>query len=319
MELIKFSDNHIPAWQAAVDRTGISPGAIGGPEYAATMKMSWKKTWMFQRGDLFIPLAKEKTSHGRIITSDVFTGVQINSLLGVEKSDHRLFDSLRQLPKRSVLRLHLPQEHYQSHREKCHMHYFFPGKSYSYHRVELPESHDKWFSRPGVKRQNIRRAQKEGVTVEIGGIEFIEDFYRLFLCSFDRWKNRETARAPHGSERFKRIFELPGSKAKMAVARFKEKIISAAIFCAYKRTAAYLAGGSDFEYQEKRAANLLHSEIIRYLIDNGIGEYNLGMSLDIKSLERFKESLGAERFRTVVLERHRFPRLIRIYRRLKGK
>ena len=105
----------------------------------------------------------------------------------------------------------------------------------------------------------------------------------------------------------------------MAVARYNEKIISAAIFCPYKRTAAYIAGGSDFEYQNKRASNLLHSEIIRYLIDRGITEYNLGMSLDIKSLERFKESLGAEKLRTVMLERHRFPRLKRMYQGLTGR
>jgi lipid II:glycine glycyltransferase (peptidoglycan interpeptide bridge formation enzyme) len=185
--------------------------------------------------------------------------------------------------------------------------------------MELRGSYDKWFSRSGVRRQNIRRAEKEGVTVEIGGAEFLDDFYRLFLCSFNRWKSRETARRPHEHERFKRIFELPGSKAKIAVARYNEKIISAAIFCPYKRTAAYIAGGSDFEYQNKRAGNLLHSEIIRYLIDNGISEYNLGMSLDIKSLERFKESLGAAKLRTVILERHRFPRLKRIYQQLSGK
>jgi hypothetical protein len=316
MELTEFSDKHVPAWVAAVERTGISPGAIGGPEYAATMIMSWGKTWILQSGDLFIPVAKDKTSHGGIIKSNVYSGVQINSLLGLNKLDEKNLALLGHLPKRSVIRLHLPAEHYQSYPDRFHSLYLLPVESYSYHRIELPGSYDKWFSRPGVSRQNIRRAEKEGVTVKIGGAEFLDDFYRLFLCSFDRWKNRETARQPHDSGRFKRILDLPGSKAKIAVARYEGKIISAAIFCAYKRTAAYLAGGSDFEYQNKRAGNLLHSEIIRFLIDDGISEYNLGMSLDIKSLERFKESLGAEKLRTVILERHRFPRLKRIYHRL---
>jgi lipid II:glycine glycyltransferase (peptidoglycan interpeptide bridge formation enzyme) len=108
------------------------------------------------------------------------------------------------------------------------------------------------------------------------------------------------------------MFDLPGAQSRIAVARNQQQAVAAVIFCHYRRTAGYLYGGTDFNFQELRPNNLIHAEIVRYLIEQGVNEYNLGMSLGQKELEHFKETLGAKRFFSVSLRRHRFPRLRRL-------
>jgi Acetyltransferase (GNAT) domain len=319
MSFAPFCDEHIPLWREAVDQTGVLPSPIGGPEYASTMIMFSGKTWIFQSGDLFIPFARATTTHFKFIKADILNGVQINSLLGLESLNFKAFKALRQLPGRCNIRIHVPSETYKRCQREFNSINFFPEESYPHHRVILPSTYDEWYSRKEVKRQNIRRAHKSGVTITIGGGDLLEPIHKMYMMSFQKWKNKGIARNPHEYQRFQSMFDLSGSRNKIALAYFEDKVIAGAIFCHYGHCAAYLFGGSDPEYQNLRANNLLHSEIIRFLISHGIKEYDMGISLNIAGLEKFKESLGAEENKTKILLRHRFPLIKRVSRILPGR
>jgi lipid II:glycine glycyltransferase (peptidoglycan interpeptide bridge formation enzyme) len=211
-----------------------------------------------------------------------------------------------------VILLDVPEEHYDENNERWQALGFYPTQRTTYHKIDLPTSYDEWFSRPGVRRQNIRRAREGGLTVAFGGKEMLESFYELYLGSFARWQSRQVATHAHDYVRFQRLFDVPGSQVQLAAVKFEDRIAAAAIFCCYSRTAGYLYSGTNFEYQQLRPNNLLHAEIIRYLIERGVSEYNLGNSLNLKDLEHFKESLGADRHLSVTLCRERFPRLKRL-------
>jgi hypothetical protein len=309
MALVPFADKHIAAWQQAVDMTAVSPSPLAGPELGSTMIRSWGSTHLKFANGLVIPFAHERTTHAKIVASDVYTGVPINGLLGMTEMNETTWTAIEELPRRCVLTLDVPEDTYRTNRERWNALHFSAEERYCYHRIALPATYDEWFARPDVKRQNIRRAQQAGLTVTIGGAELLESFYQLYLQSYSRWKDRRTASLAHGLQRFQRMFDLPGSQARITVARKQQQVVAAVIFCNYRRTAGYLYGGADFNFQELRPNNLIHAEIVRYLIEQGVSEYNLGMSLGQKELEHFKETLGAKIFFSVSLRRHRFPRL----------
>jgi hypothetical protein len=315
MRLFPFEAEHEPLWRQKVDATAISPSPLGGPEFNSTTIRGWGKTFVFIANDLMIPVAREETTSFRIMKSDVYTGVSMNSLLGITLMNDQVWSDLAELPRRCAILLEVPEEYYEGNKGKWQVLNFNPIGQTAYHKIDLPASYDEWYSRPGVRRQNIRRAREAGLIVSFGGQELLAPFYELYLNSFTRWQSRQLAVYAHDFVRFQRLFDSHGSPVQIAAVKIEDRIIAAAIFCCYSRTAGYLYGGINFEYQRLRPNNLLQAEIIRHLIDRGVREYNLGMSEDLKELEHFKETLGAGRHISIILCRDRFPRLKWLLRR----
>jgi hypothetical protein len=309
MSLEEFNDSHVSPWRAAVERTPISPGPAGGPEYVATPDKALGKLLILRRGGLFMPLLKARTKAARFLNSDLYEGVQTNSFLGVDQLNDSLLSCLDEIPRRSTILLHLPSTLYKQHcgsfRERGYR--FF--RDFCYHKVSLTGSFDEWFMRPSVSRGQIRKAIKRGVEITIGGNEMLDDFYEMYLHSFKRWRGQQKAFWYHPGERFARMFDMPDSGTRIALARLQEKVIGAGLICAYSRTSAGLYGGIDYHYRDAKPSNLIYAEVIRRLAESGVEEYNMGTSNDLKNVESFKESLGAVRYKSVIVCRHRFPRL----------
>jgi hypothetical protein len=316
MKLLPFEEKHIPLWRQAVEDTAVSPSPLGGPEFNSTTIRGWGNTFVFMGSNLMIPVARGETTHLRIVKSDVYTGVSLNSLLGTTRMNDQVWSDLAELPHRCVIFLDVPEEYYDGNKEKWQALNFHPTERIAYHKIDLPASYDEWFSRPDVKRYNVRVAQKKGLTVTFGGAELLERFYQVYLLSFSRWKDRRTASLPHSFVRFQRLMEmLPDSRGRIATVNHEGRVIAGAIFSHYHRTGGYLYGGIDHAFRTLKANNLLHAEIIRYLIDKGVSEYNLGTSLNLKDLEHFKETLGATRHTSLTLCRDRFPHLRKLLRK----
>jgi hypothetical protein len=319
MQLVPFDDNHVHQWRRAVDATGLSPSPLGGPEFSATMQMSWGKNHIFQAGNLLIPLSKESIRHKAVLKSRLYTGVRFNSLLGIETVDDDTFRALAFLGNRCFVKLHIPEEIYLPNRERFHSLDYYPEDSYEYFKIPLPAAYEEWFNGPGICRKNIVRALDSDVSVGLGGVELLDQFYEMYMKSFSRWKSKNFTRAAHNKERFKRMFTLPGSKTKIALAFYNGKTISAAIFCNYDRTAGAFSAGTDYRFQGLRPSDLVQSEIIRDLTTIGVKEYNLGGNLGSKTLGRFKKKLGGKPFRSYLLGRHRFPRIKNIIKGITQK
>lgn len=309
MELTPLNEKHIPLWREAVDSGAFSPSPLGGPEYSSTMRKSWGKTFIFRHENLFIPLWKVGTRFSGFLKAQFYEGARFNSLLGIETINDKVFQALESLRKAGFLKLHIPEEIYHPFKEKFHSLDYFPEDVYEYFKVALPASYEEWFNRPGICRKNILRAMDSEVSVGLGGIELLDYFYDLYLKSYSRWKKRCLAGRAHSKERFRRIFNLPGSRTKIALGCYDGKPISAAIFCNYKNTAAAFSAGTDYRFQHMRPSDLVQSEIIRFLIAMGVKEYNLGGNLGSKTLDRFKKKLGGGPYRSYLLGHHRFPKI----------
>ncbi|MGB5107182.1 MAG: GNAT family N-acetyltransferase [Candidatus Zixiibacteriota bacterium] len=309
MQLVPFENHHVIPWQKAIDRTGISPGPTSGPEYGSSMDVSWRNTFIFEAGDLFLPFSLRKSNQFKVIPTANYAGAQINSLLGVKDIDSSVFDRLAMLPKGCVITLQLPQEIYTQHKHEFDLLKFDYQSSYDYHMIPLRDSYDEWFNRKAVERRFIRKAERENVEIRFGKGETLQTFYDVYQHSVQRWQKQDPHASFHRQDRMARLFSYPDSRVEIAIAFYNDTPIAGAIFGQYDETGAYLFGGFNYEYQHLRAMYLVHATIVKRMTGAGVRLYSHGLSLGRKSLEHFKESLGAERRPAVIIVRHRFPRL----------
>lgn len=312
MQLVPFEDRHIIPWQQAIDRTGISPGPTSGPEYGSSMDVSWKNTFLFTAGDLFMPFSLRSSNQFKIIPTPNYAGAQINSLLGVQEIDSSVFDRLALLPKGCVITLQLPLEIYSQHQRDFELLNFERQSAFDYHMIPLRDSYDEWFNRKAVERRFIRKAEREHVEIRFGKGETLPIFYEVYQHSVQRWRKTDPRASFHRLDRMARLFSYPNNRVEIALAYYQDTPIAGAIFGQYDETGAYLFGGFNYEFQHLRAMYLVHATVIKRMTEAKLRFYSHGLSLGRKSLEHFKESLGAERRPAVVISRHRFPRLKRI-------
>lgn len=302
----------ISLWRTAIDSTPYSPSPIGGPEFSGTMKMAIGRTVVIKSSGLLAPLFRDSETVLKFIKCKSFSGVRFNSLLGNLKSGEQLQKLLKKMPRRAFIHISIPEQVFVKYDAIFRRFNLNPVDRYPYYVVNLPTSYDDWFNRPGICRGNIRRALKSGVQIEFGGEEILNDFYAMYRHSYRRWREQNRSYTSHSLERFENIFDLHDSRAQIALAKHAGKAIASAIFIAYETIGATVSAGIDYRFQKMRPVNLLHSEIIKYMIKKNVKKYHLGGEIGGEKLGRFKKSLGAKKYTSLVLVRHRYPKSNRI-------
>ena len=318
MNIIPFSEQHIIPWQEAIDRTPESPGPTSGPEYGSSMDVSWKNTYIFEAGDLFLPFSLRNSNQLKVIPTANYAGAQINSLLGVRELDSSVFDRLAMLPRNCVITLQLPRRIYDEQKKNFSLLNYEIQNVFDYHMIPLRDSYDEWFNRKVIERRFIRKAERENVEVRFGAGELLPTFYDIYQHSVQRWQKQDPRASFHRLDRMQRLFTFPNGRVEIALGYFQDRPIAGVIFAQYQQTAAYLFGGFDYEYQHLRAMFLVHATIVKRLTEARVRLFSHGLSLGRKTLEHFKESLGAERNHAVVIVRHRFPKIKRVLMLLKN-
>ena len=157
--------------------------------------------------------------------------------------------------------------------------------------------------------RNIRKAQKEGVTVKLEhSSAAMASFYRLHCET-----RRHHGLPPQPWPFFENIFEfvIAGDKGFVAVAEHLGKIIAAAVFFHFRREAIFKFGASDRNHLGHRPNNLVMWEAIkkysqegykfldfgRTELENiGLRQFKNGWDSDEKKLFYYQYNLTKERF-----------------------
>jgi hypothetical protein len=161
------------------------------------------------------------------------------------------------------------------------------------HQLDLRVAEDRMFERMnGSARQAVRKAEKDGVTVEVSQSErAIRDYYSL-QC---RTRQRHGL-PPQPLEFFLNVWRhiLSLHQGMVVLASWRgEKIAGAVCFFIGER-AIYKYGASDFRRQNLRPNNLVMWEAMKWLARLGAASLHLGRtSLSNEGLRRFKLNLGA--------------------------
>lgn len=169
-----------------------------------------------------------------------------------------------------------------------------PSVAYHAHRINLAPGGDALFAGlEGSTRRAVRKAQASGVVVEfLEGPTAAAEYYRLHCLT-----RKRHGQPPQPWRFFASLGRnvLTGNRGFVAVARFENRIVAAAMFLVFGTSAAYKFAASDDRFQHCRAGNLVLWEGIRRLVAQGCRSLDLGRtSFDNEGLRRFKLGWGAE-------------------------
>jgi hypothetical protein len=144
----------------------------------------------------------------------------------------------------------------------------------------------------GSTRKAVRKAENEGVTVEVlESLEAVREFYRLQCLT-----RKRHGLPPQPWPFFVNIHRhIVSQKLGMvAVASHAGRKIAASVYFYLGGRAIYKYGASDLAQQHLRGPNLVMWEAMKWLARRGAGRLNLGKtSLANDGLRRFKLNLGA--------------------------
>jgi hypothetical protein len=161
------------------------------------------------------------------------------------------------------------------------------------HTVDLAAGERELFARlDGSVRQAVRKAEKDGVKVEVSqSAEAVRDFYDLQCLTR---KRHGLPPQPFGF--FLNIWRdvLSQNQGVVVLARAGAETIAGAVYFFLGGRAIYKYGASDLRRQHLRPNNLVMWTAMRWLARNGVTALHLGKtSLANEGLRRFKLNLGA--------------------------
>ena len=161
------------------------------------------------------------------------------------------------------------------------------------HRLALAPDEAQMFDRMGGSaRQAVRKAEKDGVTLEVSqSAEAVRDFYNLQCLT-----RKRHGLPPQPLNLFLNIQRhiLSQNQGMVALAAWRGAKIAGAMYFFLGGRAIYKYGASDFRHQQLRPNNLVMWEGMKWLARKGNTSLHLGKtSLANEGLRKFKLNLGA--------------------------
>ena len=148
-----------------------------------------------------------------------------------------------------------------------------------------------WKSFSPKVRNQVRKAQKSGLAVQIGGAELLDEFYRPFAVNM-----RDLGSPVHHPKFFAEIFRVFGDNVRLALIREGKKTIGGLIVIFHK-TAAIVPWASCYRgYFSKCPNNLLYWETMQYACARGCTQFDFGRSSLNSGTYHFKLQWGAVPF-----------------------
>ncbi len=170
-----------------------------------------------------------------------------------------------------------------------------PSHSYWGHRLDLTVGEKKlWADLASSTRRNIRKAQKESVSVAFhDDLKSVHEFYRLHCIT-----RKRHGLPPQPIRFFDNIHKhlISGGKGKVALATAGGKVVAGAVYLFTKKSALFKFGASDKNQQHFRANDLVMWEAIRSFSEKGYKVMSFGKTEKYhEGLCRYKEGFGGVR------------------------
>ncbi len=156
-------------------------------------------------------------------------------------------------------------------------------------RLDLPGSAEAlWNLFPSKLKSQIRRPQKEGFSVRIGGEDELDSFYRVFSMNM---KHLGTPVYPRGF--FQEIIRSFPLSTSICVVRDKNEPVAACFLVGFKKTMEIPWASSLREYNRLAPNMLLYWSALSFAIERGYGVFDFGRSTPGEGTYQFKAQWGA--------------------------
>ena len=137
-------------------------------------------------------------------------------------------------------------------------------------------------------RNQINRPVKEGCTCTIGGLDLLEDFYKVFLINM-----RDLGSPVHSKELMRHVLEAFPERSRIFCVYHAGKPIAASLVIGFNGVLRNPWASSDRRYAAMSPNMLLYSRMLEYACDHGYGTFDFGRSTPGEGTYRFKEQWGA--------------------------
>jgi serine/alanine adding enzyme len=161
------------------------------------------------------------------------------------------------------------------------------------HKVNLilplpPDAGRLWQQLDGRVRNQIRKAQRSGLSLEFGGAEKLADFYAIFAT-----RMRELGSPVHARRFFSHVFQAFGGQARLGLVRKGTTPVGALMALAFKDALVVPWASCLRQYLTLCPNMLLYWETIRAGCVEGFRQFDFGRSSRGSGTYRFKRQWGA--------------------------
>jgi FemAB-related protein (PEP-CTERM system-associated) len=156
--------------------------------------------------------------------------------------------------------------------------------------IELPESSDKLMKSFKSKlRSQIRKPLKEGLTATIGGVELLEDFYKVFTTNM-----RDLGSPVHSKKLMQNVLYEFSDKARVVIIHKDKLPMACSVIIGFKDTLENPWASSLREFSRLAPNMLLYWTMLQYACNNNFKEFDFGRSTPMEGTYKFKKQWGAK-------------------------
>ncbi len=157
-------------------------------------------------------------------------------------------------------------------------------------KVALPETPDALFaSFPAKLKSQIRKPQKEGCTTKCGGVELIDDFYKVFVHNM-----RDLGSPVHSKKMIENTISLYSLKSRLFVVYQGETPVACSCVAGSGDTLVNPWASFDRRYQKIAPNMLLYWEMLQYAVNEKYHDFDFGRSTPDEGTFKFKAQWGAQ-------------------------
>lgn len=157
-------------------------------------------------------------------------------------------------------------------------------------RLDLPKAFDAlWKGFPSKLRSQVRRAQKEGMAVAIGGEEQLDTFYDVFSRCM-----RDLGTPVYRKNFFGTILQTFPKESRICTVSLNGAPIAAGLLYGFRRMVEIPWAGADKRYNRLSPNMLLYNSVLEYACQEGFQIFDFGRSTVDSGTYRFKQQWGAQ-------------------------
>ncbi|MFX0195919.1 MAG: FemAB family XrtA/PEP-CTERM system-associated protein [Candidatus Hodarchaeota archaeon] len=138
-------------------------------------------------------------------------------------------------------------------------------------------------------RSQIQRPQKEGMAAIIGGMELLEQFYRVFSINM-----RDLGSPVHSRKLFQHLLSQFDQEVRIGIVRYRDQVVSGGLIFCFRDTVEIPWASSLRQYNRLSPNMLLYWSLLKYACEQRFRYFDFGRSTPGKGTYKFKEQWGAK-------------------------
>lgn len=156
-------------------------------------------------------------------------------------------------------------------------------------RLEVPgDFASLWRGFSAKVRSQVRRAEKEGISCRIGGMDLLDDFYTVFTRNM-----RDLGTPVQGRNFFANILQAFPDAARVAAVYLKDRVLAAGFLYGFRDMLEIPWASSDRRYNRLAPNMLLYKSVLEYACERRFRVFDFGRSTPDSGTYKFKEQWGA--------------------------